>query len=227
MDKEFRIARDKTPDAPMVQVGPLLPEMQKQLSVPARMERRVFYGEDAPALGLALSFSGQRLEVTEIHAVATISFITTQFLTQLSLPKVIRQISVDAIPESSNWTTKVRPDVKGVESYDFLAQLYWFEYLTWGSPRNSIMNYMGWSRANTNWHIRKISKEFPLPGPHSKEREGAGDSRTTGLAGSLSPWRAQAWHSGRNAPQCRGGVAVGSERVPSHQSETRSDRDGC
>jgi len=53
------------------------------------------------------------------------------------------------------------------------------------------MNYMGWSRANTNWQIRKISKEFPLPGPHSKEREGARDSITTKPEGLQAPTKAK------------------------------------
>ena len=46
----------------------------------------------------------------------------------------------------------------------FLAQLYWFEFVGWGSPRASIMSYMGWSRANANFHIKRINKLFPLPG---------------------------------------------------------------
>jgi len=127
------------------------------------MTRRVVYSGESPEVELSLVFSGERLEISRLLATSGDTFITTQFLTQLALPKVIRSIGAEAVPHRENWMPKDGHSGLGLDSYDYLAQLYWFEHLTWGSPRLALMNYMGWSRANTNWHIRKIRKNFPLP----------------------------------------------------------------
>jgi hypothetical protein len=138
-----------------------IPLVDHQLLVPRSLKREVFYGKDQPLLTLNLSLLGaERLEVVGINLQAPEdgSAISSSFLTKLSIPKVIRQIAEEAIPHSSYWTTPP-PE----HSDDYLAQLYWFEYVTWGTPRLAIMNLTGWSRANTNHHLRRISKVFDLP----------------------------------------------------------------
>ena len=164
MSENFHIERTEDPDGPMVQVGPVMPHGQSQLQVPTHLTRRVFYGEGDPVVEVSIAFSGERLEVVALKATATTGSITSLFLTQLALPKAIRQIAIDVVPNGSLWTLDEREGGMGLESSDFLAQLYWFEHLSWGSPRGAIMKYMGWSRTTANWHIRKVEKVFPLPG---------------------------------------------------------------
>lgn len=156
---EFRDTEDF--DGKLVNVGGYIPEVTQQLLVPKSLNREVFYGEDQPLLVLNLSLlDTKRLEVVGIslQTPENGSPISTSFLTKLSIPKIIRQIAVEAIPYSSYWT-----DPPSKYSDDYLAQLYWFEYVTWGAPRLAIMNLTGWSRANTNHHLRRISKVFDLP----------------------------------------------------------------
>lgn len=136
------------------------------------MERRVTYHHLDLELELLMVFAGERIEIKELRVIGVNGFVATQYLTGLGLPRIIRAIAVSSIPGSARW----QPDRKEGESkdlsYKFLAELYWFEHISWGSPRTALMNYTGWSRANTNWHLRRIAKEFPLPGPHSSGYQG-------------------------------------------------------
>jgi hypothetical protein len=163
MESKIDIRLTETADGPLTLAGPKMPDLKFQLMVPSTLERAVAYSEDEPRVKLKLLFSGERFEVSELVARGGKSFVTTHFLTQLGLPRLIRRITTEAIPNCATWLPTQGEDGMGIESYDYLAQLYWFEHITWGSPRAAIMKYMGWSRANSNWHIRKIRKEFPLP----------------------------------------------------------------
>ena len=171
MDKEFVIQTEKQTDGPLVQVGPVFPGLLHQIQIPSWSTATVDYGKEMPSVTLHIVFSGERVEISKLEVSADTGFVTTQFLTQLALPKVLRQFVVESVPNSSTWTLERGEEGMGVDSYDFLAQLYWFEHLSWGSPRGTIMKFMGWSRANTNWHLRKIEKEFALPGRANSTRE--------------------------------------------------------
>lgn len=164
MERRVRIHSTETSDGPLTQVGPTMPNLSVQLEVPSTLTREVFYGKDEPRVLIELVFSGERLEVKRLTAHSETGFVTTQFLTQLGLPRLIRQIGVETIPNCSTWIPSEGQEGMGIESYNYLAQLYWFEHATWGSPRVAIMKFTGWSRANANWHIRKIRKQFLLPG---------------------------------------------------------------
>lgn len=138
-----------------------IPLVDYQLLVPKSLKREVFYGEDQPLLTLSLTLSKtNRYEIVDmrLQSEGNAVPISTSFLTKLSLPQVIRQIAVDAIPHSSYWTS---PPAELTD--DYLAQLYWFEHVTWGTPRMALMDVTGWSRSNTNHHIRRIEKVFELP----------------------------------------------------------------
>lgn len=164
MGNNVEIRRTERADGPLTLAGPEMPDLKFQLMVPSALERDVHYGQDEPRITLRVVFSGERFEVSKLTAHGEPHFVTTQFLTQLGLPRLIRRIGTETIPNLSTWVPAEGDDGMGVESYDYLAQLYWFEHVTWGSPRAAIMRYTGWSRANSNWHIRKIRAEFQLPG---------------------------------------------------------------
>jgi len=148
-------------DGKMQNVGGYIPDVAHQLLVPKSLKREVFYGDDQPLLTLSLSLlDTNRLEVVGMNLQTSEGGtpISTNLLTKMSIPKVIRQIAEEIIPHSSYWTTPPTD-----YSDDYLAQLYWFEYVTWGAPRLALMNLTGWSRANTNHHLRRIAKTFDLP----------------------------------------------------------------
>ena len=168
MQPEFLITDTDIPDGPLRGVGPQGFEYPFEIEVPIKMQRKVTYPDQDIELLVDLVFPGERIEIRNLQLQGRSGYIATQYLTGLALPKIIRAIAVDAIPNSSRWL--IAPaEGGGSHSYQHLAELYWFEHISWGSPRSAIMKYTGWSRANTNWHLRKIAKEFPLPGPHSEK----------------------------------------------------------
>lgn len=175
MDGAFRIFSADVEDGVLTRIGPDMSDTPYQLLVPNEMTRLVEYGPNRPRLEVTLRLEGTRLEVVRLVAEVTDSqkpeavFISSQFLTQLALPRIIRTIAVESIPNSSTWLFNPENEFLSSQSYRFLAQVYWFEHVSWGVPRGAIMNFTGWSRANTNWHIRRISESYTLPGPHSKK----------------------------------------------------------
>lgn len=164
MVEPFSISRTEKPDGPLRKVSPRGIEYPIDIEVPMTMQRRVTYPETGLSIVLNLVCPEERIEIRSIEIDGGSNFIATQHLTGLSLPKVIRQVAIKSIPNSDRW---VGPKKEADRDFSprFLAEMYWFEHLSWGTPRSAIMEHTGWSRANTNWHLRKIAKDFPLPGP--------------------------------------------------------------
>jgi|AntAceMinimDraft_12_1070368.scaffolds.fasta_scaffold22568_1 hypothetical protein len=165
MNELLMIEETEIPDGPLVGVGPTGPELLGQIRVPSTIQRKVTYRRIPLVIVLDLVFSGQRLEPSGLQLRTQDGFITTQYLTGMGLPKVIRAIATKEVPDSSNWLPVEDHFPMRDASYEYLAQLYWFECLSWGSPRAAIMSYTGWSRANTTLELRKIAEKFPLPRP--------------------------------------------------------------
>lgn len=175
MNTSFKVGPAGVPDGKLVDFGPPRPDGGTVLSIPTTFSRTVTY----PTLGLSAeiecAFTGDRIEVESIRIRKNSQFVTTVALTQLSLPLVIRAIAEDVIPNSKIWA-KLRGDLDNKNSSpEFLAQIYWFEHVSWGSPRASIMTYMNWSRTNANFHITKFSRNFPMPGVHANNKSRLGN----------------------------------------------------
>ena len=163
MGSDFTVTDAGVMDGPLVLAGPKMETLSQQLLVPSSLIRKVTYGATLPTLELSLVFSGERIEIVKMTVKAEEGYVSTQFLTHLALPRVIRQAALESIPHSARWLENSADRGQGIESYDFLAQIYWLEHLSWGSPRNSVMSFMGWSRANTNFHLRKMADMGLLP----------------------------------------------------------------
>lgn len=171
MDQNFSIHRTKPHDGELVQVGPADSATGLVLRVPSSMQRLIRYRQLNLEVLLDCVFSGDRIEVVRLTIEGQGRFIATKDLTQLSLPLVIRDLAVEVIPGGETWLhASTKPGTNSPRTQEFIAQLYWFEHLSWGSPRNALMNYMGWSRTNSNWHIKKLAKQFRLPGAHAKQQ---------------------------------------------------------
>lgn len=167
MTTQFVISSAGKPDGELVTFGPINVESSTHLAIASNFTRRVTY----PALGITCiiecAFTGDRIEVSSLSIEKVEAYITTKALTLLALPQVIRALAEDAIPNSQTWSKPRAPGDNRPTSPEFLAQIYWFEHVSWGSPRASIMKYMGWSRTNANFHITKFSKQIAMPGAHS------------------------------------------------------------
>lgn len=98
--------------------------------------------------------------------------ISTTDLVSLRIPLVLRKLSSEVIRGARELQRSI--EVPAIEKHfhpQFLANIYTLEYATWGKPTDSISFFMGWSRNNTNTHLRNINKNFPLPG-RQKPRKG-------------------------------------------------------
>ena len=171
MNETFKIQTASEGDEAMVQFGPSDPETGLSLSIPRRLTRKVNYPALELQLFLSCTFSGERLEIEKMTIEAKGSYVASRDLTQLALPQVMYAIVSGAVPEAKVLNRLVDSDkLDKPEGPSFLATVYWFEHASWGAPRARIMEYMGWSRANANFHLKKISRNFPLPGARSVTR---------------------------------------------------------
>jgi hypothetical protein len=170
MEAIFKLESIGKPDGKSVVFGPYDQETGTQQSIPSRLTRRVVYPELEVAAVVECIFTGDKLEIQSLDVQSNGKFVSTKVLTQLALPSVIRAIALEVVPNAKLWAElKADKQVKPVDPI-FLAQVYWFEHISWGSPRGSIMTYMNWSRTNANFHISKIARNFPLPGAHASNQ---------------------------------------------------------
>lgn len=50
-----------------------------------------------------------------------------------------------------------------------LARMYWFEFVSWGRPRQAVMDRFDLPRSTANYWIRKARERYGLPGQHAEE----------------------------------------------------------
>lgn len=178
MSEPFKISASKQKDGKLVQFGPLDTETGWTMAIPEHLTRNVYYPQMKLEITLDCVFSGERLEITLMTIEGRGGFVSTRDLTQLALPAVMREIAISAVPDSQRWSNPASADdLSRPEGYGYLAQMYWFEYVGWGTPRANIMAYMNWSRANANFHIKKINRNFPLPRAHTEAAKRANANR--------------------------------------------------
>jgi hypothetical protein len=93
--------------------------------------------------------------------------VTSRALTQLSLPEVIHEATLSAIPDSDKWdlsNKKKRLEFGLVDSKSlFVAQLYWLEHVSSGTPRAAIMEYLNAPRPTVNQWLREFKKFGYIP----------------------------------------------------------------
>jgi len=173
MDHEFLITQ-VAEDGVLVEVGPLDPSRDYRVRIPEDFQRDVFLAELERTLSLRLQFKGDRLEIVELSLRTNGEPIGTRDLLQLSLPKVIRACAKSACPEFNFWSVQLK-ERRGIgESLRsnplLLAKLYWFEHLTWGSPRVVIQELIDSKRTTANSLIRMAAEKYDLP--PSRKNEG-------------------------------------------------------
>lgn len=180
MSLPFKLESAGVPDGKPVEFGPFDHETGTQQSVPETLTRRVHYPELEVSALVDCIFTGDKLEIQSITVQSKGKFVSTKVLTQLALPAVIRAIAIEVVPNARLWAYLDATQIFKREGPTFLAQVYWFEHISWGSPRVSIMNYMNWSRTNANFHISKIARNFPLPGAHALNKKEKTSQRLRG-----------------------------------------------
>ena len=164
-------------DGPLTEVGPIDPHHDYRLHVPVTFTRLIVESGSEREVTIELSFKGDKLEVTKLCIQDRGGSISSRDLLTLSLPRLIRLAALDAIPESEFWekavpnTPRISDTLK--ENPLFLSKLYWFEHLTWGSPRVAIQELLGCKRTTANYYIRLASTAYQLPPSRHKDGEKA------------------------------------------------------
>jgi hypothetical protein len=158
-------------DGRLVQFGPS-EQMFWRLEIPSRLSREVRY-KSGLVMDLECVFNGERLEISRMEiAVPSGEFVSSQLLTQLGLPGILRQVFLSASPTTAQMQSlpkrnELTKDQLGI----VVTQLYWFEYASWGNPRMSVIQYTNWSTNNANTHFRRLAKQYGLPGAHSSKNK--------------------------------------------------------
>jgi hypothetical protein len=143
------------------------------LRIPRILRRRLTYSADL-TVDLFCQFSGERLEISELRVRSRPGeFLKTSLLTQLGLPVALRQIFLTACPDTDSLSNlPALGELDKLQRDVVVAQIYWFEFASWGNPRKRVTDYTGWSNNNANSHFRRLAKEYGLPGHHAKKTTG-------------------------------------------------------
>jgi hypothetical protein len=166
----YRILPTEDSLGELVSFGPLTTGTQRMLQIPGRFARTVLYQDLPLKLELNFVFDGDKVQIRRLEAEATSEHVTSRDLTQLALPSITRDAALSAVRNADYWI-EVQKNVQSDSGLDlmFLAQLYWFEHVTWGSPRLAIQNFLGCKRTTANYYIRMIGSKFALPGVHKEK----------------------------------------------------------
>lgn len=138
------------------------------LQAPSRARRLITYTSGVQ-LEVECFFAGERLEIKSLRVTAPENqILTTKMLTQLKLPVILNKIFLESSPTTKSMRKLPARDDLSKEQFDsVLTQVYWFEYASWGNPRQRVTQYTKWSNNNANAHFRRLAKVHGLPGSHS------------------------------------------------------------
>jgi len=173
-NKQVSIERTGVEDGKLVVFGPLDPSNGVQLSIPERFEREVTSGPRGLTLRVSCSFTGEWIDVSSLSVTPPKGEgLTSRALVQIALPPIVRELAASVIPRHEYWTAEFQ-DALGWGSLKtndaFLAQLYWLEHVSQGSPRQTLMRYLAMPRSTCNVLIRRLRSEFPLPRPRTEPK---------------------------------------------------------
>lgn len=172
MENIERVSKVGT-DGPLVEVGPRDNLRDFRLSIPSMFRRRIEQPELERVLELELSFKGDKLAVTFLSIQDSQEGITSRDLLNIGLPRLIRLAALTAIPESKFWESEIKSksniSVALRENRLLLSKLYWFEHITWGSPRVVIQDLLKCKKTTANYFIRLASEEYDLPASRMRE----------------------------------------------------------
>lgn len=171
----LNVTRTEVPDGPLSTFGPQVEDPAPRLQIPVAFQRAVTLDDPPFELVVSFRFEGDRIELNRLAIEG--ERITPRDLGRLGLPAIVRAAGIDAIPDGDQWTVfvesaKALEDARRSGPSDAtlleVAQYYWFDHVTWGSPRSTIMTFWDISRTTANDWIRKASKLFPMPGQHAR-----------------------------------------------------------
>lgn len=143
-------------------------------TLPARFRGTVNYAARPVRVRLTAAFDGaERVRVESVSVERTDgNSVTPQDMARLQLAQVVGTCCFDATKHGPGVVAAGGRKRSGPPSDDelrVLARMYWFEYVSWGSPRRAVMSRFELPRSTANYWIRRAGELYGLPGPHSEE----------------------------------------------------------
>jgi hypothetical protein len=128
----------------------------EQLRLPEVGTKTVEYKELGLRVDFRISFAGDTLVVSSIE-LHNPEGVSTKSLSQLEIPKYVREYVYDHNPELYSLIKSKATDQIS------LSQLYWAEYVCNGAPRLAFQNQLGIARSTANFHLTKLTKLGLVP----------------------------------------------------------------
>jgi hypothetical protein len=154
-------------DGDLVPFGPSIEGQYGGLSMPSSLNRRVTYSDNPLTVAIECRYEEDKLQLVKVEIQNFNGYVSTRDLLQLKLPAVMRQVAVESVLGRevflSRASSLLHSPAAIKENLFLLAQLYWLEAVTWGTPRKAIMEISGCSRSSANEYIKMAAKQYPLP----------------------------------------------------------------
>lgn len=154
-------------DGELVGFGPLVDGQTNRLLIPSHLKRRVTYSDNPLTVAIECRYEEDKLQLVKVEIQNFNGYVSTRDLLQLRLPAVMRQVAVESVVGREAFlgsASALLNSTAGVrENLRLLAELYWLEAVTWGTPRKAIMEISGCSRSSANEYITLASKKYSLP----------------------------------------------------------------
>ncbi|MPZ60098.1 MAG: hypothetical protein GEU93_02145 [Propionibacteriales bacterium] len=140
--------------------------------LPARFTHRAEHSQHPLRVTVAMSFddSADRVRVDSVTLERTDGqSVAPSDMTRLQLAQVVHDAAVK-VAEPYGWAFDRRHPGGPLDDDEVrgLAQIYWYEYVTWGKPREQIMAAFELTRPSASRWIRKARDRYGLPGPHQE-----------------------------------------------------------
>jgi hypothetical protein len=144
--------------------------------LPARFAAVADYTARPLRVVLDMSFDGtDRVKVDAVMVKRTDGqSVTPEDMTALQLAQVVRSVVEEATERGPGVFRRgeifgpERTDGPSDEELRLLARMYWYEYVSWGTPRQAVMSGFNVPRSTANRWIRKARDRYGLPGPHAE-----------------------------------------------------------
>jgi hypothetical protein len=165
------IRRPKDHDGPI----PYVPYGPAGDRLPAQFTAEVEYKERPLRVTIDATFDGVGRVKARVVAVDRTDgeSVTPQDMAATQLGAVMSSVVWKATRRPGGGTIMQggRRDASGPLTDDellTLARMYWFEYVSWGRPRQAVMNLLELPRSTANYWIRKAREKYGLPGQHAE-----------------------------------------------------------
>lgn len=161
------LQRTEVADGPLVQLGPSGGVLNRSLLLPSTFSRAALFSSNNLKVTISCELVAEKYEVKSVSVEALGGYVSTRDLTQLGIPRIIRQVATDLVPDFKFWTAQGMKENGYYESirndFVYLAQMYWLHTAVHGKPRIEIAEALGISKSTSNVLLRRIESEVPLP----------------------------------------------------------------